>query len=183
MNRETVTLFLALLAVATQAAMVIAVAFALSARWRDTLIRTVGPVGPAAAAAVATVSMVGSLYFSEVAHFLPCKLCWYQRIAMYPCAIILLIALVRRDTSVRPYVGALAAIGAAISAYHILIERFPSLESSSCDPNNPCSLKWVEELGYVTIPVMALTGFVSIVLLLVVHRCDERRSVPSTPGV
>ena len=50
--------------------------------------------------------------------------------------------------------------------YHVVIERFPNLESSACDPNNPCSLKWVEKFGFVTIPTMALTAFVAIICLL-----------------
>ena len=64
----------------------------------------------------------------------------------------------------------MAAIGGTISAYHMLVERFPSLETSSCDPSNPCSLIWVERLGYLTIPTMALSAFALIVLLVLVAR-------------
>ena len=61
---------------------------------------------------VAATATAGSLYFSEVADFVPCQLCWFQRIAMYPLAVILLVAAIRRDRGVRWYVGPLAAIGA-----------------------------------------------------------------------
>jgi disulfide bond formation protein DsbB len=111
---------------------------------------------------------VGSLYFSEVAHFLPCRLCWYQRIGMYPLVPLLGLAAWRRDSGIRPYAAALAAIGAAISAYHIVIERFPDLESGACDPTNPCSLIWVERFGYLTIPAMALSAFALVLTLLAV---------------
>jgi hypothetical protein len=53
-----------------------------------------------------------------------------------------------------------------VSAYHVLVERVPSLETGSCDPTNPCSTIWVEHLGYLTIPVMALSGFAAVVALL-----------------
>jgi disulfide bond formation protein DsbB len=87
---------------------------------------------------------------------------------MYPLVPILAIAAARRDREVRWYALPLAITGAAISTWHILVERFPSLESGSCDPANPCSIVWVEKLGYLTIPTMALSGFVVIALLLIV---------------
>jgi disulfide bond formation protein DsbB len=94
-----------------------------------------------------------------VAHFVPCRLCWYQRIAMYPLVPMLGLAALRADDSVRRYALVLAAIGAPISAWHILVERFPNLESGACDPANPCSLIWVNTFGYLTIPTMALSAF------------------------
>lgn len=181
MTTERVTLFLSLLAVLAQlvvaSALVLLVAGHFSAtasRWRHTAIDAVGPSALTLACLVAVVSMVGSLYFSEHAHFIPCKLCWYQRIAMYPLAPILGIAAWRRDLGIRPYVITLAGIGAAISTYHVVLERYPSLESSVCDPANPCTLIWVKRLGYITIPTMALSGFALIITLALSAR-------PNTP--
>ena len=89
---------------------------------------------------VAATSTAGSLYFSEVADFVPCHLCWYQRIAMYPLSLLLVIAAARRDRAVRWYVGPLAGVGALISTYHYLVEWFPSLEGSSvCAVSVPCT--------------------------------------------
>lgn len=123
---------------------------------------------------VATTSTLGSLYYSEVANFLPCKLCWYQRIAMYPLTVILGIAAFKRDGAVRKYVLPLASIGAVISAYHYLLERFPSLEGAvSCDPTNPCTLVWVWEFHFISIPFMALSGFAAITAVLVWSRSKE----------
>ncbi len=83
-------------------------------------------------AIVAGVAMLGSLYMSEVAHLIPCTDCWYQRIAMYPIAIILGIAAYRNDAKIRVYVAPLAVIGGIISIYHYLIQWFPNLEGTSC---------------------------------------------------
>ena len=122
---------------------------------------------------VVGVATLGSLYLSEVAHFTPCKLCWYQRIAMYSLAVILVVAVLRSDSGVRPYALVLAGIGGTISAYHVLLERFPSLETgASCEAANPCSLRWTNRFGYLTIPTMALSGFVLIALALLVGAQD-----------
>lgn len=171
MSVDQVSLFLALLALAAQLAAAILVMVAIwhrlaPASGAATILDAVRPMALTMAAAVAVVATLGSLYFSEVADFPPCRLCWYQRICMYPLSLILVIAAARGDRQVRWYAQPLAAVGAAVATYHVFVERFPSLESGSCDPDNPCSIIWVEKLGYLTIPTMALSGFVLIAVLL-----------------
>lgn len=114
------------------------------------------------AGAVAVAATVGSLYFSEVADFIPCKLCWYQRIAMYPLAVLLPIAAVRRDRWILLYVRVIALLGLAVSAYHVWIQWFPE-KSNFCEFDNPCSARWVEAFDRVTIPQMAGLSFVLII--------------------
>lgn len=115
---------------------------------------------------VAGVSMVGSLYFSESAHFVPCRLCWFQRIAMYPIGVIALVALMRRDRSARWYVVPLASIGIAVSTYHYLIERGVLHDSESCTLFGPsCADVWFTRFGFVTLAFMALAGFAAIIAL------------------
>jgi disulfide bond formation protein DsbB len=140
-------------------------------------------LGPALGAVVAVVATAGSLWFSEGAHFPPCELCWYQRIAMYPLAVILTMAAVRRDGAIRPYGIALAGLGAAVSTWHNAIETFPSLDGGGCDPTNPCTLRWVEGLGVWTIPRMALVAFglVLAALLLDDGRDPEDDRRAATP--
>jgi disulfide bond formation protein DsbB len=114
---------------------------------------------------VAATSMGGSLYFSEVADYVPCQLCWFQRIAMYPLAIILLIAAIRGDQRVRWYAVPLAAIGAVVSTYHYLVEWKPSLEGGACGFGPSCADIWFRELGFVTLALMALCGFLAVITL------------------
>jgi len=118
------------------------------------------------AAVVAIVATLGSLWFSEVAHFPPCKLCWYQRIAMYPLALILTIAAVRRDASIRLYALVLASAGLAVNVWHLYVETFPDRSPGGCDPTNPCTIRWVEALGFWTIPRLAFAAFVWIIVSL-----------------
>lgn len=160
-------------ALATFAALVVAglVVLALAAPTQARELRDVlAGTGPLLAGVVALVATAGSLWFSEGAHFPPCELCWYQRIAMYPLPVLLGIAAVRRDPRIRPYALAVAGIGLAVSAWHNLIETFPSLDTGGCDPTNPCTIRWVEGLGFWTIPRMAFAAFLLIIALLVFDR-------------
>ncbi|HEX6222321.1 MAG TPA: disulfide oxidoreductase [Acidimicrobiia bacterium] len=116
---------------------------------------------------VALVATVGSLVYSEVIHFEPCRLCWFQRIAMYPMAIILLVGAIRREFQVKYYALPLALIGLGISIYHYVLQTFPALEGGGgCDPSNPCSAKYVDIFGFISIPFMAGAGFIVIAVLL-----------------
>lgn len=174
---RTVSLFLSLLTVLANAAVLTLVGLGLLARVspfaRATLARLRGavrPSVPALAWLVAITATLGSLYFSEVAHFVPCRLCWYQRIGMYPLAVILAVAALRQDAGVWRYVVPLAVVAMPISAYHYALEWFPSLDAGACDPSAPCTLVWFRELGFVTLPFMALSAFALIVTLLLLGR-------------
>jgi disulfide bond formation protein DsbB len=118
------------------------------------------------AAIVAVGATAGSLYFSEVRNFTPCELCWYQRIAMYPLALLLPVAVWRRDRGVVPYAIGAAVVGAGISGYHYQLQLFPG-QGSACSGAIPCSFRWVDVFGFVSIPLLALGSFVLIVMLLV----------------
>lgn len=177
MTTDAATMFFALLAVGAQlavlAALVLAVGGELSPRLGDLRARAAEAVGPQALVlglVVALVCTLGSLYLSEVAHFLPCRLCWYQRYAMYPLVPILAVAAWARWSRAWLAVLVIALLGGAISAWHVLVERYPSLETGACDPDNPCSLIWVRRFGYLTIPTMALSGFALIAVLMLVAR-------------
>lgn len=138
---------------------------------------------------MALVAMVGSLYYSEVAGFLPCEYCWYQRIAMYPLVVILGIALLKKDRGIRPYALALAIPGGIVSAYHYTIERFPDLQVGECNLCIPCTVAWFMKFDLVSIAFMAFVCFSVIVTVLVLDRpaappaasestTDQRPEVP-----
>jgi disulfide bond formation protein DsbB len=121
-----------------------------------------------AAWAFALVSTLGSLYFSQVANFVPCELCWFQRIAMYPLTIVLLVSALRGDARVGVQYGFLfPIIGILISTYHIYIEQNPSAAPKACTVGGAsCVTKWIDKFGYITIPVLAITAFAAILTLL-----------------
>jgi disulfide bond formation protein DsbB len=115
---------------------------------------------------VALVATVGSLIYSEVIHFPPCRLCWFQRIAMYPMVVVLLVGAIRREFQAKFYALPMALIGLGISIYHYILQRVPNLESGACDPSNPCSAIFVDVFGFISIPFMAGSGFIVIAVLL-----------------
>jgi disulfide bond formation protein DsbB len=115
---------------------------------------------------VAIAATSGSLYFSEVRAFVPCSLCWYQRIFMYPLVFILGIASFRQDRRIIPYVLPLSIFGGLIAFWHVLEENIPSLSIPVCNVGVPCTVKYVNYLGFITIPVMSLTAFTLITIIL-----------------
>lgn len=164
---DTVQVFSALLAVLAAAGSLV-IFMSLVAGFRgEVLLAGVRDVALWIAFAVAGAAMVGSLYFSEVAEYVPCKLCWYQRIAMYSLAVVLLVAAIKRDRGVTKYALPLAIIGAGISTYHYLLEWFPSIETDVCSIDVPCTTIWFREFGFATLSFMALSGFVLIIALMV----------------
>lgn len=153
--------------VAAGGAVLLVIARLLAGRWP-----LAARLGAAVASARAPLTLVvaggatlGSLYFSEIADYIPCRLCWFQRIAMYPIALIALIALLRRDRSARWYMVPMAVVGAGISTWHYLVEWYPELEGDSCALFGPaCSDLWFRRFGFVTLAFMALCGFVAVVV-------------------
>ena len=129
-------------------------------------------------ALVAAVATAGSLYFSEIADFVPCRLCWFQRICMYPLVAILGVAAGRGDRSARWYCLPLLVAGGAVSAYHYVIEWKPAWGESACGVGPSCTDVWFRELGFVTLAFMALAGFVTIAtLLFVTHSGSSKQPV------
>lgn len=113
--------------------------------------------------AVSIIATLGSLYFSEIRQYEPCTLCWYQRIIMYPFAIILGIAIVKKDFRISLYTMILSGIGALISSYHYAIQKISFLaESAPACGRIPCNGEYINWLGFITIPFLALTAFIII---------------------
>lgn len=125
---------------------------------------------------VALVATAGSVFFSEVMKLPPCVLCWYQRIAMYPLAVILAVSIVRKDGASRVYGLPFAIAGLAIAVYHNLLYYKLIPESiTPCTSGVSCTSRQIEWAGFVTIPLLSLTAFVIVTACLVA--LPKRRSV------
>lgn len=125
---------------------------------------------------VALVATGGSLYFSEIVGFLPCKLCWFQRIFMYPLAILLGIASFRQDRAFTVYALPMTIIGGLLALFHYLEQKVPGIGAPAiCSGGGvPCDAEWINWLGFITIPFLALVAFVLITILLVFVRRGSR---------
>lgn len=115
---------------------------------------------------VALVSVLGSLYFSEVMNFLPCTLCWYQRVCMIPLVLIFLVGLWRNDEEAVYYGFPLSLIGLMIAIFHNLLYFGIIPEAiTPCDATVSCSAKQLELFGFITIPLLAFISFLVINVL------------------
>ena len=129
---------------------------------------------------VASIATGGSLFFSEIAHFVPCELCWYQRVCMYPLSITTLLAALFDDPRAARYLLPLPVVGAGVSVYHLLVENGVVGESLTCRISAPggCTVKWINEFGYMTIPTLALTAFALVFAFLLLAAYEPRATVP-----
>lgn len=113
--------------------------------------------------AAALIAMFGSLYFSEIRQYEPCELCWYQRIIMYPFVVLLGIATVRKDYAIAFYTMILSAIGGMISLYHYGLQKLTFLaDAAPACGRVPCTGQYINWLGFITIPFLALTAFIIV---------------------
>lgn len=118
---------------------------------------------------IATASMLGALFFGEVMKLPPCVLCWYQRICMFPLVLILPLGLFPFDRKVLRYALPLAVIGWLFAAFHLLLVAGVIPESiQPCTQGVPCSETVIEWFGFVTIPLLSVVAFSTIIALLVV---------------
>ena len=109
---------------------------------------------------VSVLATLGSLYFSELKGFIPCDLCWFQRIFMYPLVVILGIGTFQSDISVKKFVLPLSIVGGLISLFYYLEQKVPGFGGiRPCVSGVPCSAEYINWFGFVTIPFLALTAF------------------------
>lgn len=125
---------------------------------------------------ISLIATLGSLFYSEIAGFDPCRLCWYQRIFMYPQVILLGVAYLRKDFKIIPYSVYLSLVGMGIALYHNYI-YYIRTSSSFCGVADDCIKRYIFEFGYITIPIMAVTAFFLIIVLLalqVIHNNSSK---------
>lgn len=138
---------------------------------RTAVLRWIGRHGLWLMFIVTVIATFGSLFLSEIVGWTPCKDCWLQRIFMYPQAVLLLIALLKRDRGIAVYILILALIGSIISIDHYYDQIMATFFPDPVDPNVPCDTTGVScsrtytfRYGYITVPMMALTAFVMSIL-------------------
>ena len=117
---------------------------------------------------IASCSTLGSLFFSEIMEFIPCSMCWYQRIFMYPLVLIFLVSLLYPDKQLFKYSIVLVIPGLLFAVYHNLL-MFKIIPESivPCVQGIPCSTEYIDWFGFVTIPLLSFIGYFLIFVALV----------------
>jgi disulfide bond formation protein DsbB len=178
-STDTLSRFFASLALFTFAATVVVIALVIAGRMRPdsgaaAFVDDVAANSLWLGMIVAAVTTAGSLYYSLGAHFTPCELCWYQRICVYPLSVVLLIAALRRDFGVWRYGLPPALVGIVIAAYHSQLQAFPT-QATFCSLTNPCTIRYVWQFGFVSLPLMDLAALIFITAMLLLARAHERQ--------
>lgn len=116
---------------------------------------------------VSSVATLGSLFFSEIMEFVPCTMCWYQRIFMYPLVLIFLVNLLYPDEKLFKYSFPLVFVGLLFAIYHnLLMWGIISESAVPCKQGVPCSTEYFEYFGFINIPFLSLSAYVLILVLL-----------------
>ena len=127
---------------------------------------------------IALIATLGSLYLSEVMAFEPCKYCWFQRIFMYPLAVLLGIACFRQQRMIVPYALALSIPGGLLALYHYMYQKIPALKDvAKCGSIVPCHLDHLNLFGWLTIPLMSFIAFLLITIVLFMIRSSAQQEV------
>ena len=115
------------------------------------------------------IATLGSLFFSEIMNFIPCSLCWYQRIFMYPLVFLFAINLLFPDDKIFKYAFPLVLVGWVISIYHnLLMFKIIPEKLSPCVQGVPCSVDYINWLGFITIPLLSFFAYTIILILLII---------------
>jgi disulfide bond formation protein DsbB len=131
---------------------------------------------------VAAIATGGSLFYSQIAGFIPCEFCWFQRMMMYPLSVLTLLIAARGDNRAARYLLPLPVVGAGTSIYHMLLEHHVIKEPGACTlTGGGCTANWIalHSFGYLTIPTLALTAFLLLIGFLVLASTGESE-VPAT---
>lgn len=117
------------------------------------------------------IAMLGSLYFSEIAKFPPCVLCWYQRIVMYPLVVIFAVGILKKDKFVNYYAWPMIIVGWLISVYHnLLYYKILPEAAAPCIQGVSCTTKFIQWFGFVTIPFLSLAAFTILGILMIIYQ-------------
>ena len=117
---------------------------------------------------ISLIATLGSLFFSEIMNFIPCSLCWYQRIFMYPLVFLFSINLLFPDDKIFKYTFPLVVVGWIISVYHnLLMLKIIPENLSPCVQGVPCSVDYLNWFGFITIPLLSFFAYTLILILLI----------------
>ncbi len=134
------------------------------------MLKKYGKYLPYATFILALVSTLVSLYFSEIMKLVPCVLCWYQRICMYPMVLISAVAILRKDKFIHTYILPLSVFGLIIAIYHNLLYYKILPESiAPCTQGISCTTKQLEWFGFITIPFMSMIAFALITICMLLY--------------
>lgn len=114
---------------------------------------------------VTLISLLGSLFYSEILGYVPCELCWIQRILMYPLVVIYGVAALQKNLATALPGLVLSSTGLCVSIYHYLLQKLPAMQGAGAMCTDvPCNVQYVNYFGFITIPFLAGLAFLFIIV-------------------
>jgi len=165
--------------IAIQAAAIVIVALLLIERYTQNTFRVLTLIGAYGIQLVFFISLASvgiSLFYSEILGFIPCGLCWLQRIFLYPQVILAGMAWYKKDNKIADYLIALSGAGAVVALYQHYLQMGGSafIPCPAVGPSIDCAQRFLFEFGYITFPLMSFSVFaLIIVLLMTVKSCNK----------
>ena len=127
---------------------------------------------------VSLTAVVGSVSLSQIAGFVPCELCWIQRIFLFSQPILLIVAMLRREKSIVSYLLPLSILGAIVSIYHSMVQWGYGGSLLGCtSTGGECAKVYILSHGYITIPLMAFTTFAYLILISILYQKSKNQSI------
>lgn len=155
---------------------ILVLAIILKNTWGKPIIEFVAKHSLQLGLSVALSAVIGSVFYSEIIGFEPCVLCWWQRVLIYPIAVIFIVALSKRLDNAFTYVVPLATLAAIVAFYHAYTNLGGTSILPCTEEGSLCSRLYVMEFGYITIPTMSLTIAVYILVIAWIKRIYENRN-------
>lgn len=165
---STVATFLAILTALTDIGILLYFLSVPLATLRNRILTAIAPYARILAFLVALAATSGSLFYSEIAQYTPCLLCWWQRIFMYPQVLLIALGIMKNDKHIADYSIGMSSVGFIIALYHYYIQLGGKtfLTCGQVGFSASCTQRFTMEFGYITIPMMSLTAFAAILLLM-----------------
>lgn len=165
--------FLDSLTVLAQAISLVLIVTILVSKKDNKVFQIVRKYGMQVAFIVVLVATAGSLTYSEILGYEPCKLCWFQRILMYPMVLIIGIGLWKKDSVSKLYALILSLMGIPLAFYHYLVQL--GIVAAPCTTGGytvSCAQYFSMNFGYITIPMMAMSTFLLVALIMLILRSE-----------
>ncbi len=124
---------------------------------------------------ISCVGTFGSLYFSEIMKLPPCSLCWYQRVFLYPIAIVTLVHILKNKFDDLSVEFVLATLGFMVALYHNLLYYGFIENIVPCTQGVSCTSRQIEWFGFVTIPFLSLLAFTLILTAVSVRYISKEK--------
>lgn len=129
---------------------------------------------------ISLLSVIISLFFSEILKFTPCVLCWWQRIFMYPIAIISAVNIMRKHTDIEYYILPFSIIGFCIGFYqNLLIWHILPETIAPCTAGVSCIDQPITLFGFLTIPFGSMIAFAVISASMLLYAKFGQKNVTS----